>query len=128
MKLKPISPLGHGIIDYIFAASLASVPLVLKLHKSLRLVYALNALSVCTYSALTRYPLAVKPIISFSRHKRIDIDHLAALFLLSFYKKVRRHKPALLFNSAMLASGIVTVLLTDWETHSTAQVHSMLPA
>ncbi|MBV9962720.1 MAG: hypothetical protein JO072_10770 [Parafilimonas sp.] len=114
MRSKPISPFVHGIIDYAFALSLLSVPSIIKLNKKVRLLYALNAVSILSYSAFTKYPVAIKQVIPFRFHKILDIDSLSALLLQGAYKKIRRDRYALSFHGIMLAAGVITVLLTNW--------------
>jgi hypothetical protein len=118
MNAKPISPLMHGIIDYAFSFSLLSVPSIIKLNKKVSLLYALNAISVLSYSLFTKYPVAVKQIIPFHFHKRLDIDTLAALSVEILYNKIRKDKRAVIFHTSLLAAGIITVLLTDWGAQS----------
>ena len=114
MSPKPISPTVHGIIDYAFILSLLTVPSILKLHKRVRLLYVLNAISVASYTLFTKYPVAVKPVIPFYFHKRLDIDNLAALLVETLYKKVGNDKRAFVFHFSMLTAGVITVLLTNW--------------
>jgi hypothetical protein len=114
MKSKPVSPLMHGIIDYAFASLLLSVPSVLKMNRRVKLLYALDAISVLSYSAFTKYPVAVKQVIPFRLHKKIDVAILATLLVETWYDRIRKDKRAVLFHTSMLAAGITTVLLTDW--------------
>jgi hypothetical protein len=122
MNRKPISPLLHGIIDYAFSLSLISVPSIIKLNKKARLLYAINGISILSYSLFTKYPVAVKQLIPLNFHKKLDADTLALLLVEIFYNKIRRDKRAVLFHTSMLAAGIITVLLTDWDKPSNGEI------
>jgi len=114
MNSRPISPLMHGIIDYAFSFLLLSVPSATKMNKKVRLLHACNAITILSYSAFTKYPVAVKKVIPFNFHKKIDVAILAALLMETSYDKIRKDKHAVLFHASMLAAGVITVLFTDW--------------
>ena len=63
MKYRPISPLLHGIIDYVFSFALLSVPSLMMLNRKAQRLYTINAFGVISYSAFTKYPPSVKQII-----------------------------------------------------------------
>ena len=120
MKRKPISPLVHGIIDYTFALALLSVPSILKLSKKARSIYAADALTILSYSAFTKYPPSVKPVIPLPLHKKLDYASLALIGLEAGSKEIRKDKRALIFSAGMITAGLITVLLTDWNVRQPA--------
>lgn len=115
MNTKPISPKVHGIIDYGFVAALLVLPHVLKLHKKAKKLYAVNAANTLLYSAFTDYPVALKHIIPFSLHRKMDMENVKALALATLYRPLHRNKRALYFHIGIIAAAILTISLTDWE-------------
>jgi hypothetical protein len=118
MNTKPISPKIHGLIDYAFALALLVVPELIGSQKKTRLLYKIIAGEVFLYSALSKHPYALKPLIPFRIHKKIDMVNLSGLALLGAYKGIHKHKPTLLFHAGMTVLGITTVLLTNWDNQS----------
>ena len=114
MRRKPITPAVHGLVDYAFAAALFAVPGLIGCNKKTVQLYRGLALEVFFYSALTRHPLALLPMIPMKAHKLIDLANLTGLSLLTGYKGIRRNKRAVGFNLGMVALGITTVMLTQW--------------
>ena len=118
MNTKRLSPLLHGIIDYVFAAALFAVPRVIGSNKKARRLYTTNAVSTVLYSAVTSYPLSIKHIIPYKTHRTADYINIALLASAILYKPVQKDKRALVFTLSMAAAALVTVLLTDWEAVS----------
>lgn len=115
---KPISPKIHGLIDYAFALALLVVPELIASKKKTRFLYKIIAGEVFLYGALSNHPYAIKPLIPFGVHKKIDLVNLSGLAMLSAYRGIHRHKPTLLFHVGMTALGVTTVLLTNWNSKS----------
>lgn len=112
---KPIGRTTHGILDYGFAALLFAAPFLLKLSpKAKKLALGLGA-SVAGYSAATDYPVGVKGLLSFKQHRTVDIGNLAGMATLPLVMGLAKEKKAAGLFGALLAIGIVNVLLTDWE-------------
>jgi len=114
MIAKPISPKAHSLIDYALVGSLFTLPALLGLNKTVKRVYAAEALTLLVYVALTDQPAAVKPLIPFTTHGKIDPFNIGQFALQSFLNPFKKDKKALLFNLAFTAVAGVTVLLTDW--------------
>ncbi len=51
----------------------------------------------------------------FKMHRNIDIATLGTMVLLSFTKDYRKDRRAQIFHLSLIAMGVATVLLTDWE-------------
>ena len=114
MKSKPISPAVHGLIDYALASSLLTIPSVLGFNKKVKTIYAAEALALLVYVALSDHPAAVKPVIPFTMHGKIDPFNVGQFALQTFSKPFRKDKKAMLFNIGFTAIAGITVLLTDW--------------
>lgn len=72
MTTKPISPAMHGLIDYALSGSLLFLPTLFGFNKKVKNIYKAEALTLLLYVALSDHPAAVKPIISFRTHGKID--------------------------------------------------------
>ena len=112
---KPISPKWHAAIDYALVGGLILLPSLLKLNRKARLIYGTEAAILLPYIALTRQPLAVKGIIPFRTHGKIDPFNIAQFALQSLVGPIRKHRKSLLFNIAFTAIAGLTVLLTDYD-------------
>ena len=115
MNTKPLSPLLHGIIDYVFSAALFAVPHFDRLNKKAKRFYTGNAINTAVYSAVTDYPLGIKHLIPYKTHRTIDYINIALLASATFYEPIRKDKRAVVFNISMAAAALATVLLTDWD-------------
>jgi hypothetical protein len=114
MKTKPISPKVHGIADYVLVSSLLTLPSLLGFQNKVRNFYAFEALTLLTYIGVTDHPTAIKPLIPFTTHGRIDPFNIAHFALQSFWKPIRGNKKALLFNIGFTIIAGTIVTLTDW--------------
>jgi hypothetical protein len=115
MNTKPISRKTHALLDYALTGSLLILPSLLGMNKKAKLIYAAEALVLLPYVALTKQPLAVKGIIPFKTHGKIDPFNVGQFALQSFFKPFHRTKKELLFNIAFTAIAGMTVLLTNWK-------------
>jgi hypothetical protein len=118
MNTKPVSPKAHGIIDYGFAAALLVMPHVLKLSKKAKRLYAADAFKTLLYSAFTDYPLALKRVIPFGLHRKMDKENVSALALATLYPLLHMNKRALYFHIGIIAAAMLTIALTDWEANT----------
>ncbi len=114
MRPKPISPKLHGLIDYALVGSLLTLPTLLGFNKTVKKIYAAEALGLLTYVALTDQPVALKPLIPFPIHGKIDPFNVAQFALQTGLKAFRKQPKALIFNLGFTAIAGLTVLLTDW--------------
>ncbi len=118
MSTKPLSPLVHGIIDYGFSAALFLVPRIISLKKKAIDLYTINSINTVLYSAVTNYPLGIKPVIPFKTHRAIDCANIALLAASTLYKPVRKDKRAVLFNLTMASAALLTVVFTEWDAET----------
>lgn len=114
MQNKPISPRTHALIDYALVTSLFSIPSILRFNKKVKKIYIVEALMLLGYIALTDSPVALKPLIPFAVHGKIDPFNVSQFALQSFTKSFRKDKRALLFNIAFTLIAGSVVALTDW--------------
>lgn len=118
MKNKPLSPLAHGIIDYVFSAALLFIPRMTGLKKKAVYLYTIEGISTIFYSAVTDYPLGVKPVISYKTHRAADCANIALLAASTLYKPVSKDKWAMLFSITMASAALITILLTNWNAET----------
>lgn len=111
-----ISAKAHGIIDYAFAATLCIAPLVFGLKN--KLLFGLLGDSAALSAALTKDSKGVVPVMPLKTHRAVDVALLSGLAVAATTKSVRQHKPTLIFALGMLAAGIATVALTDWNNNT----------
>ncbi|WP_442591377.1 hypothetical protein ACSBL2_09125 [Pedobacter sp. AW31-3R] len=114
MKAKVLSPKQHALVDYALTGALMVLPSLLKLSKKVRWIYAAEATVLLPYVALTRQPVAVKGLIPFKTHGKIDPFNVAQFALQSLAPAFRKNRKELWFNLAFTAIAGATVLLTDW--------------
>ncbi|MGI4750629.1 MAG: hypothetical protein ACRYFB_08350 [Janthinobacterium lividum] len=114
MRTKPISPKTHSLIDYALASSLLILPPVLNFNSKIKRLYAVEGITLLVYIALTDQPAAIKPIIPFTVHGKIDPYNIGQFALQTFFKPFRKDKKAMIFNICFTAVAGITVLLTDW--------------
>ena len=114
--MKTLTAKQHSIIDYVLVGALATLPTLLKLNKTARKIYLAEALILAPYVALTQQPVAIKGIIPFKTHGKIDPFNIGQFALLSFFKPFNKSKKTLAFNIAFTAIAGITVLLTDWNS------------
>ncbi|WP_345949309.1 STAS/SEC14 domain-containing protein [Mucilaginibacter sp. PAMB04274] len=116
---RRISPKWHAVIDYAMVGGLLLLPALFKLNRKARLIYAVEAAVLLPYVAITRHPVAVKGIIPFRTHGKIDPFNIAHFGLQSLAGPFRKHRKSLLFNITFTAVAGLTVLLTDYEAPET---------
>lgn len=114
MNTKIISPKMHGLIDYALVGSLLTLPSLLGFNSQVKKIYTAEAIALLTYVTLTDQPAAIKPVIPFPVHGKIDPFNVGQFALQTFLKPFRKDKQAQLFNIAFTAIAGITVLLTDW--------------
>ena len=114
MNTKPISPRDHTLADYALTGVLLIAPQLLGFGKKIKTLYAIEAAVLLPYVALTESPVAVRSLIRFTTHGKIDPFNIAQFALQSFWKPFRKNKTALLFNIGFTVVSAATVLLNDW--------------
>jgi len=115
METKPISPKWHALIDYALVGGLFVLPSLLKMNKTAKIVYAAEAAALLPYVALTKHPVAIKGLIPFKTHGKIDPFNVAQFAVQSLLPAYRRHKKELAFNIAFTTLAGLSVLFTNWK-------------
>lgn len=115
MLPKPVSPKLHGLLDYGLVASLLTLPTVFGFSKKVKRLYAAEAAALLVYVALTDHPTAVKPLIPFRTHGKIDPFNIANFAAHSLLKPFREDRRAQIFNAVFTLLAGATVALTDWD-------------
>jgi hypothetical protein len=115
-KLFRINAKTHGVIDYAFAATLLITPSLIGLKN--KLLFGLFGASTAGLAALTKDSLGIKPVLSLKTHRVMDIALLSGIAAAATSKEIRSHKRTLGFTLSLLALGLTTVLLTDWNSSS----------
>jgi hypothetical protein len=113
-RTKPISPAQHGLLDYGLAAAHLVVPRLLGTSGRARAVFAAFGLAVGAVDALTVQPYALRPVLPFEVHRRIDLASAPAFLavpLITGVAKEPRARTWWLVASAVL---LTTYALTDW--------------
>ena len=115
---KPITPVAHGVIDYVFSGlQLAATPFLPLNNSTTRTYQALGA-GFTLVNALTKTPVGVKQLIPFKGHQKADLGFLAGLTLLSFVTYIRKDRNARIFHLSFLAIALLHYALTDYDARS----------
>ena len=115
MTCKPITPKIHGINDYLFSTVLFIGPHLIGLNRRLSALYSVLGINLFLYNAFTNQPVAIKKMIPYHDHLKLDCINVATLGLLTFYKPIKNNRKAGIFHIAFVSLAIINVLLTDWE-------------
>ncbi|WP_019586339.1 hypothetical protein [Deinococcus apachensis] len=115
--MKPITPRAHGGLDYASCAAMLAAPSLLNLSPGARTLSYLFAGSYLMVSALTDYPLAIRRMIPFPLHGKIELATVPALLLVAALQKETRDR-AYFLGLAGTVAGAYT--LTDWEANPDA--------
>ena len=116
---KPISPLIHGVLDYL------TVPLLLAAGPLFRFggqpaeITSTLAGVVLVYSLFTAYPLGLVKMIPFPMHRVIDIVFGMAMLVSPFVLKY--DAPARNFFVAIGIVSLIVTALTDFSGHATGR-------
>jgi hypothetical protein len=112
---KPISPILHGLLDYATMAAVYLAPRLLPMPRRARRAARRLATGYTAMSALTEYPLAVRPTLPWRTHGQVDRVLGALLPVLPFMLGFGRDRSA---RNLFLGLAVVTVavtMLTDWD-------------
>lgn len=113
----------HGIIDYALVGGLLLFPRLFSFNKKVVKLYTTEALILLGYIALTDHPTAVKPMIPFPVHGKIDPFNVAQFAGQTFLKSFRKDKKAQVFNILFTLAAGTIVALTDWNGQTKTHPH-----
>ncbi len=112
---QPITPGLHGLIDYGFGLVSVTIPALLGLTGSARVIPVLWAVGQGTLNAFTDQPYAVKRIIPFSTHGRAETIGLPTLFAVTAASGALKHPRARVFFASLFAALLTNYVLTDYD-------------
>lgn len=109
--MKPLTPRLHGFVDYAACGLMLAAPRLLRLSPQARRASYALAGSYLGVSLLTDYPPALRRMIPFPVHGRIELATLPALLLLASETQ-GRNRIYFLALAGMVAGAYA---LTDWK-------------
>lgn len=112
--MKPITPRLHGAVDHAACALMLAAPRLLRLDPGARRISYALAGSYLGVSALTDYPLAVRRVIPFPVHGKIELSTLPALLLAAAVQGGSRERAYFLGLAGTVAA---VYTLTDWDAN-----------
>jgi hypothetical protein len=112
--MKKINRREHALADYGFTLIQWLVPEIAGVNKNAVYLYRVLGTNLAVYNALTDQPLAVKKVIPYKTHYRIDVGNVGLLALLTLHKSIRNDKRALRFHLGLVALAMLNILITDW--------------
>lgn len=115
MNKKPISPETHGAIDYGFLGLMLAAPSLLGLNGPARTLPYLFGAVQGVLNALTDQPLAVKRLVPFHTHGRIELASAPAFVALPVLTGAMKEGKAHGFFLGALGLLTAVYLLTDWD-------------
>lgn len=115
MNTRPISPIQHGIDDYVFAAIHLIAPPLLKLDKATVKTHRMAGVNLLANNALTDLPTGVAHVIPLHIHRVIDIAGVTNLVVMTMKKDIRKNKKALLFHLGVTALAALHIVATNWK-------------
>lgn len=109
--MKPLSPRRHGFVDYAACGLMLAAPALLRLSPPARRASYALAGSYLGVSLLTDYPPALRRVIPFPVHGKIELATLPALLLLA--SETQGRDRAYFLGLAGTVAGAYA--LTDWK-------------
>ena len=117
---KPISPLGHGVLDYGSVAFMLAAPSLLGLRGPARTLSYAFAGMYLGVSALTRMPLGLAKLIPFPVHGTIELASTPALIGLPLLLGALGTTRERLYFAGLLGTVLTAYSLTDWQAGAEA--------
>ena len=114
MNAKPIGPRTHGAIDYVFAAANSLAPTLFNFRGRARALSYAFASSQGLLNAFTDQPLAVRRVVPFSLHGRLETFFVPALVVLPWLAGALKQRAARRYFLAFFGIALTHYLLTDY--------------
>lgn len=115
---KPITPFAHGVLDYATVTALLVAPSLLRFPKAAANVAYVLAGGYAGLSAITDYPLSVKPAVPFKAHGATELVIGALLPALPMMLGFRNDRRASSFFYGLTGMTLAVALFTDWDKES----------
>jgi hypothetical protein len=112
---KPITPNLHGLLDYATMAAVFLAPKLLPMPRRARRTARRLAAGYTAMSALTEYPLSLRPTLPWRTHGQVDRVLGALLPALPFALGFGRDRAARNFFLGLALVTVAVTMLTDWE-------------
>ena len=116
---KPITPKRHGAIDYGFLGIALAGPTLLGLNGTAKVIFAVLGLVQGTLNAFTDQPLALRRLVPFRVHGRLELGGVPVYFLLPVLTGAVDDSRALAFYLVAGALLLAVFVLTDWKAADT---------
>lgn len=112
---RPITPAVHGAVDYGFLVSQLAVPRLLRLNRSARFLFGAFGVLQGALNACTDQPLAIKRLVPFAVHGRIEKASAPIYVLAPILAGVVKDPRARGYWLGMGAVLVANFNLTDWK-------------
>lgn len=120
--VKPISRRSHGVIDYILALFEFVAPTLFKLEGPTGWLVRGFGAAQLGLNAITDHPAAVKPVVAFAIHARIEKWSGPSVLALALFFGGWRHRRNRTFLIAYGIFGATIFNLTNWRDCSSARL------
>ncbi|GGO26648.1 hypothetical protein [Deinococcus humi] len=112
--MKPLTPTRHGIVDYCACALMLGAPRLLKLSSETQAVSAGLAASYLGVTVFTDFPPALRRVLPFPLHGKIELGTLPLLLGLAAWRRSANERLYFLGLAGMVAGAYA---LTDWQAN-----------
>jgi hypothetical protein len=111
---KTIDPATHAALDYSLSAAQFLGPELLGLGVRANVIGTLFGALYGATSALTDTPLAVKPVIPFATHGKLELPSIAAMAVVPWITGAMKRPTAKLFFMSCIGMALANYAMTDF--------------
>jgi len=111
---KTIDPATHAALDYGLSAAQFLGPELLGLGVRANVIGTLFGALYGATTALTDTPLAVKPVIPFATHGRLELPSIAAMAVVPWITGAMKRPTAKLFFMSCIGMALANYAMTDF--------------
>lgn len=112
--MKPLTPTRHGLVDYAACALMLAAPRLLKFSPETQAVSTGLAVSYLGVTAFTDFPPAVRRVLPFPLHGKIELSTIPVLLGLAAWRHDADERLYFLGLAGMVAGAYA---LTDWQAN-----------
>ncbi|ADV67230.1 hypothetical protein [Deinococcus maricopensis] len=113
--MNVLSPRQHGLVDYAACAAMLAAPTLLNLNGAARTASYAFAGSYLLVSALTDYPVALRRVLPFPMHGKIELASAPALLAVPALLGALKDNRARAYFVGLTGMVLGTYALTDWD-------------
>lgn len=117
MSKKPIGPKMHGAIDYGFVTLQSLAPSLFGLKGAARTLCYTFAGTQGFLNIFTNHPLALKQVIPFHVHGKLETPFVPALIVLPWLSGAFRQRNARRYFLSFFSIALANYLLTDYKAY-----------